>query len=880
MLATYEIVAAIGSGGMGEVYRARDTKLNRDVALKVLPDLFASDPDRLARFRREAQVLASLNHPNIAAIYGLEEADGIQAIVLELVEGDTLADRISHGPIPLDDAMPIARQIAEALEAAHQRDIIHRDLKPANVKIRPDGAVKVLDFGLAKALDPRRTDFSPAVDLSLSQSPTITSPAMLTGVGVLLGTAAYMSPEQAKGRPADKRSDIWAFGCVLYEMLTGRRPFDGDDVADLLARVIEGQPNFTALPPAIPPAIRRLVRRCVEKDRNRRLPDIGVARLEIDEALTTPAGVEAGPTTPPKRAARERLLWAAGIVAMGIAAATAGWYVRAVPADVSEMRLHINTPPGNPANFAFSPDGRSVVFQATTQGRTQLWLRPLASEEALALGETDGAFYPFWSPDSRSIGFFADQKLKRIDIASGTVRSIADASWGFNGASWNSDGVILFVPANSGPLYRVASDGGDPLAVTRLESPRQLAHRFPQFLPDGRHFVYWVSGTPEVNGVYVGDLESGTSSRVLEADMFAGFAPPDYLLYVRRETLFAQRLDSRTFQITGSPFAVSERVGQDSDIVLRAAVSASTTGPLAYRAAPSLHRHMVWLDRMGKQTAEVGEFDTGAAGAEFRVSPDGQLIGLSRRVSGQTDIWVMERARGLLRRVTSDVRHDGDPVWSPDGAHIAFSSNPRGIRDLYQIPVSGGRTQEALLESAENKNPLDWSADGRFILYSSISPNTSRDLWVLPLEGDRKPFAIAQTRYEETQGRFSPDRRWVAYTSNETGRNEVYVRPFPGPGPSVQVSTNGGTDAQWRSDTRELFYVEPGLRLMAVPVIVSNDGQRIEAGPPAGLFTLGLDDAYSPSPDGQRFLVNTERDNRTTPPITILLNWAGTRTAR
>lgn len=698
---------------------------------------------------------------------------------------------------------------------------------------------------------------------------------MLTGVGVLLGTAAYMSPEQARGRPADKRSDIWAFGCVLYEMLTGRRPFDGGDIADVLARVIGGKPNFTALPPTIPPATRRLLRRCLESDRKRRLPDIGVARLEIDEALTTPTGVEASPSTPPPHVTRERLLWAAGIVATGIAAATAGLYVRPASVDVSEVRLHINTPPGNPANFAMSPDGRTVVFQAITQGRTQLWLRPLASEEARALAGTDGAIYPFWSPDSRSVGFFADQKLKRIDIGDGAVRSLADAPSGFNGATWNRDGVILFVPANSSPLYRVAADGGQPMAVTHMETPRQVAHRFPHFLPDGRHFVYWASGAPEVNGVYVGDLDSGSTSRLLDADTFAGFAPPDQLLYVRRETLLAQRLNIRTLQLEGAPRAVSERVERDSFVVLRAAVSASTSGRLAYRAAATVRRRVIWLDRMGRQISSVGEFDTGSVGAELRLSPDGRLIALMRRVSGEQDLWLMENPRGVLRRLTSGTRDEGAAVWSPDSTRVAFSSNPRGIRDLHQIAVSGLDTEKALLESSENKNPHDWSPDGRFILYASISPDTAWNLWVLPLQGDRKPFAIVQTRYDESEGRFSPNGRWIVYTSNETGRNEVYARPFPGPGSGTRISINGGTDAQWRGDAREIFYLAPDGRLMAVPIVLPPDGRGIETGTPVGLFAIGPNAAFFASPDGQRFLVNTLLDGETTPPITVLLNWAG-----
>ena len=608
----YEVTSLLGEGGMGKVWRAHHAALKRDDALKVLPDDLASDPDRLARFQREAQVLASLNHPNIAHVYGLEQADGVQALVMELVEGTTLADRLAHGPLPLDDALPIARQIAEALDTAHEQGIVHRDLKPANVKLRPDGTVKVLDFGLAKLTGPDDPGSVGGVRRHLSNSPTLTSPALMTRVGVILGTAAYMSPEQARGRPVDKRTDVWAFGCVLFEMLSGRRVFDGDDVTDTLASVVKTEPAWSALPATTPPAIRRLLERCLRKDPARRLRDIADARLDIDEALTEPTGTGRAGSVVTGTGARERRLWIAAmcVAVVALAVMTAA-YLRRGPPGAPEVRLQIVTPPGTLTDFAMSPDGQTVVFAAATDGKTELWLRPLGAVTAQRLPATAGAEYPFWSPNGRSIAFFSDQKLKRVEIASGTIQTLADAP-AARGGTWG-DGTILFAPANISPLRRIPARGGASVEATRLETPEHASHRLPAFLPDGRHFLFYVTGTAKVQGVYVGSLDSEPSRRLFESDSAAVFSAPDVLLFRRESALMAQRVDLRTFEPKGDPFAVAETVAVRPGMVGTIAVSGSS-GSFAYRPAVSAPRQFVWLDRAGNRIGTIGEPDDALTG--------------------------------------------------------------------------------------------------------------------------------------------------------------------------------------------------------------------------------------------------------------------------
>jgi len=874
-LGAYEIFSALGAGGMGEVYRAHDTRLKRDVALKILPDRFAADADRLARFRREAEALASLNHPNIAAIYGLEDASSRHALVLELVDGPTLAERIAKGPIALDDIWPLAVQMTEALTAAHEKGIVHRDLKSANIKIARDGRVKILDFGLAKI-------FAAPPALDVSQSPTMVG--TLTGsAGVILGTAAYMSPEQARGQPVDARADVWAFGCVLYEMLTGRPAFTGATITDILSAIVRSEPEWSALPGETPAAIRRLLRRCLAKDPNQRLHAIADARLEIADALNH---ADTAPTVEGASSSRRaRLPWIiagtalVAALAMSIAAFRA---FRALPppADAPELRLEVNTPPTtDPISMAISPDGRRLTFVATSDGTPRLWVRPLDTATAQPLPGTDGASYPFWSPDSRSLGFFAGGRLKRIDIGGGQPQILTNAAGG-RGGTWSRDDVILFaVGFSNAPLLRVSASGGPTAPVTRL-LPRQTNHRFPQFLPDGRRFLFFSQGSGDTQGVYLGALDSSETTRLASADTAAAYMPPDYVLYMRRGTLLAQRLDLPARALSGDLQTVADPVGWDGAIGL-GAFSVSATGVVAHRASGPGRRELVWFDRTGKRAGVIGAPDEDNLQYP-ELSKDGSRIAIDRTVQNNRDIYLVDLGRGP-RRLTFHAGIDATPVWSPDGGRIVFRSSRMGPYDLYQKSSSLEGTETPLYESPEDKIPSDWSPDGKLLLFTHQDPETGNDLFVLPLAGGgggSKPRVVVQTRSDESQAAFSPDGHWVAYQSNEGGQFNVWLQPFPGPGGQRQVSPAGGASPRWRPDGRELYYLSPDAKLMAVPIRMQ--GATLEPGDPQVLFQTRLTTPFSGvagnirpqydvAADG-RFLMNITVEE-TTSPIAIILNW-------
>src|SRR5437870_6806636 len=854
---------------MGEVYRARDTKLKRDVAIKILPEEFSLDPERIARFHREARAIAALNHANIAAIHELGETRTTKFLVLELVEGDTLAQRIQRGPLPVEEALNIARQIGEALEAAHEKGIIHRDLKPANIKITPQGKVKLLDFGLARIFEDE------SEDLDSSNSPTLVS---ATAGGVILGTAAYMSPEQARGQKADKQSDVWAFGCVLYEMLTGQPTFRGQTGTDILSSIIRSEPDWNALPQSTPVFVRSLLRRCLQKERSRRLRDIADARIEIEEA-GTPAEREPDRAKPQEKARRVRVTWFAAVLAialaLGAALVSVLYFNRATP---PEIRLEVSTPStDDPFSFAISPDGRRLVFLASIEGRSRLWARPLDSLAAHPLPGTEGARYPFWSPDSASVGFFADGKLKRIDIVGGAPQVLAIAAAG-RGGTWNRDGTILFVPNVTNPVLKVPATAGEPVAVTRLETG-QASHRFPQFLPDGRHFIYFVQGGPD-QGVYAGSLDGGSPKRFANADGAAVVSPSGFLFFARQTTLLAQAFDFKRQELSGNPFTVAERVAFDA--ATNAAGFSATLGVVTYRTvSASGARQLMWLDRSGKSLGAVGAADM-AALTDVELSPDGKRVAVFRAVNGNTDVWLIDAARGVPTRFTFDAAIDQRPVWSADGSHVVFTSNRNGIYNLYWKMSSGAGADELLLESDQSKAPTDWSSDGRFLLFRSNDPKTSYHLWVLPMSGDKKPFPFLKTPFEEGDGQFSPDGKWIGYQSNESGRFEIYVQPFPGPGEKFQVSNNGGAQPRWNKNGKEIFYVSLDSKMMATPVKLSPDGQSMETGTPAALFPVRIaggpvsgvnKQQYAVSSDGQRFLVNLAVDEGAASPITLIYNW-------
>jgi Tol biopolymer transport system component len=905
-LGPYEILGLLGSGGMGEVYRARDTKLGRDVAIKILPHLVTTDSDRLARFEREARVLASLNHPHIGAIYGLEDVSGTPALVLELVEGETLAERLGRSedrPLPIQrrephvtggappmtgrerlsgrskpqlsisDVLTIARQIADALDAAHEKGIVHRDLKPANIKITPEGVVKVLDFGLAKAAA------GDASSPDLSQSPTITTGG--TREGVILGTVAYMSPEQARGKVVDKRTDIWAFGCVLYEMLTGRAPFPGETISDTIAATLEREPLWTALPHATPAGIRRLLRRCLEKDPKRRLHDIADARIELDDPLTAPAGEARALSW----IDRGRVAWArfgVALLAVAVLMVPTAFYLRRATPEPLVVRFEIPTPPtSDPGSFALSADGRQLAFVARAEGTPRLWLRPLDRVTAQVLGGTEGASYPFWSPDDKAIGFFADGKLKRVDLGGGAPQVLANAPGG-RGGTWNRDGVIVFAPTAQSALMRMAGTGGTPTAVTEL-APGHGSHRWPQFLPDGRRFLFFVGfGRLDTQGMYLATLDGGEPTRVLAAESAAVFAPPSGLLLVRQGVLVALPFDPTRGVVSGDPISVAQPVGSDAGVA-RGVFAVSTTGVLAHRADGGARRQLVWVDRAGTVRGTVGLPDSSGL-ANPEIAPDGRRVAVHRAEQGNLDIWLIEVGRGVPTRFTYDASNDAHPLWSPDGRRVVFRSTRNGVFDLFEKPANGVGDEQPLLVTIDNKTPMAWSPDGRFLLYATQNSKTGTDLWALPLVGDRKPFPVVQTPFDEAEGQFSPDGRWVAFQSNESGREEIYVRLFPGPDGQRQVSTEGGSQPRWRPDGTELFYVAPDARLMAVPIAVGAARQTLEPGAPMPLFPSHLatganisvgglsKQQYAVAPDG-RFLMNAAVDEGTAAPITVVLNW-------
>ena len=877
-LGTYEIVGPLGVGGMGEVYRAKDSKLKREIAIKVLPEAFSQDAERISRFQREAEVLASLNHPHIAAIYDLGSFGDSRFLVLELVEGETLAERIARGPIPLYEALSIASQITEALEAAHEKGVVHRDLKPANIKLAFDGHVKVLDFGLAKVREGEGG--------TSSNSPTV----MTQASGMILGTAAYMSPEQAKGKEADRSSDVWAFGCVLYEMLTGRAVFVGGTVGEIIAEVFKADPDWSRLPAETPENIRRLLRRSLQKEEKLRLRDVRDARMEIDEVQNGPQTdrgvIHKVPRYP------ERVAWVAAVVLLALITAGAIVWALRPPRAVPEVRLDVTTPPTtDPASVAISPDGRNLVFVATSDGRPRLWLRSLDSVSARPLAETDYASLPFWSPDNRSVGFFADGKLKRIDINGRSAQTVANAPFG-RGAAWNRDGVILFAPTPGTPIFQILPTGGKPTPVTSVHTPQQVGHQFPQFLPDGRHFLYSATGGPE-RGIYIGQLDGSESKLLVDADMSA-YAASGQLLFVRQETLFAQDFDPVRLELSGNAVPLTEKVGVQ-------ALSASAAGAVVYRAdalsgsnrnpASSLPGHLqfIWFDRSGAEIRKVDRREFGG-GSTLSLSPDGSRAAVMGDLNGNVDIWLLETARGVFNRFTFDAADEIFPVWSPDGARIAFSSNRRtGQQNLYLKPTGSGETEELILESAQPKFATDWSPNGHFLLYFSAEQKTGFDIWALAVDGDRKPFPVVQTNFDERLAQFSPDGNWIAYETNESGRVEIYVQPFASlenkVGAKLPISTNGGAQVSWRHDGKELFYIALDGRLMSVPIRFASNGHALEPGVPVPLFDAHLNalhafprHEYAVSHDGQRFLINVEEPSTT--PVTVILNWKANHIAR
>jgi eukaryotic-like serine/threonine-protein kinase len=865
-LGPYEIIALIGAGGMGEVYRAHDPRVGRDVAIKVSQEQFSE------RFAREARSIGALNHPNICTLFDV----GPNFLVMEYIEGEA-----PKGPLPLEEALRIAKQIAEALGEAHEKGITHRDLKPANVKIKPDGTVKVLDFGLAKISEPPS-----AVSQGATQSPTLSMAA--TQAGMILGTAAYMAPEQAKGKPVDRRADIWAFGVVLHELLTGRRVFEGDDVTETMAAVVLKEPQWDG----VPVEVRRLLKKCLEKDPKKRLRDIG----DVWELLEGPPAPSVAASVPVK-SRRGVAGWAAAAAMTLALVALAFVHFRETPPPEHTLSYTIAPPEGvqNVHSFAVSPDGRTVVMAAAVNGKQQLWQRPLDALQWQPIPSTDGGAYPFWSPDSRNIAFFAGGKLRRIAASGGPSQPVCDAPDGRSG-SWNQDDVIVFSPAPQGTaVQRVPAGGGVPQDVTKTKG----VYRFPRFLPDGRRFLYLVSGsTSEKNGTYVSSLDGTENRRVLADNSSVEFAPSavggrlGQMIFIRENTLMAQPFDSKSAQLSGDVFPVGEGV-TFTNVSSFAPVSVSGNGVLLYwtggGGGGGGTNQIVWYDRAGKLLETVVPPGRVIMPA---ISPDEKTIAFSRGDSGSNnrDIILRDLGRQNDRRLTTDASPNTTPFFSPHGDRIVFRSNRGGhLGDLYWRASNGSGQDEVLLSTPDGKMVNQWSRDGRFIVYAEQDPKTKQDVSYLPMGEDGKPsgkpMPFAHSEFNEIDGQLSPDSHWMAYTSDVSGQREVYVQPFPSADNELRISTAGGEQPRWRGDGKELFYVTPDGKLTAVAVTVTPGPKpSLKAGAPVALFDahIAIQNQiffnYDVTADGKRFLVDAipavaSSAGPSVAPLTVRVNW-------
>ena len=876
---------------MGAVWRARDTKLGRDVAIKVLPAEFASEEERLARFEREARLLAALNHPNVAAIYGLEVFDGAPHLVLECVEGETLAERLAAGALPVPEALTVCRQIALALEAAHEAGVIHRDLKPANVKIRPDGSVKVLDFGLAKFVEsePARRD--------LTQSPTITTGG--TRSGTILGTAAYMSPEQARGRPLDKRTDIFSFGCVMYECLTGRQAFHGESASDTLAAILRSDPDWSALPSETPSRARALLQRSLEKDLKRRTHDIADARIEIEDSLASPR--EPTVAAPQDAAGAARTLWprlawgAAGLLVGAAAAVLGGRALRPAPPRESPapVRSVLPLPAGTRLlaaeirpSMTFSPDGSRLVFRAVRDGGSQLYLRRFDRLEAVPIPGTEEGFNPFFSPDGEWLAFFTDRELKKVSLAGGTPLTVVSVPPITEGGVWTPDGFILFPLMNSG-LHRVPASGGVPEPFTTPDPKSgEHAHVWPQLLPDGEHLLLIVRAGKDFQDVpnsnlVIHSLKTGKRRVLLQGVTFARYAAPGHLLFLRGRSVQAAPLDPKRWELSGPPVLLLSDVliaGVDATPYF----AAGRNGVLAYASGGVAEPQTitpVWVDRSGRE--EKLPLPAGVYGNP-RLSPDGRMLALYRDEGARESVWIYDFARGILSTLVPEPGRSFDPTWTPDGRRIAFCLFEAGMPRIRWKPVDGSGALELLTPGSgvAPEFPTSFSPDGRLLAYAGVPDRLGNsDLWLLSLEGKRERRAWLETPFKEFGPFFSPDGRWIAYTSAESGRNEVYVRPFPGPGGRVKISSDGGAEPAWSADRKELFY-RSGDKLMAVRIettpAFTAEAARVLL---TGRYQRGGDEAnpreYDVSPDGTRFLF-LKPDGTKELPITqlqVIANW-------
>jgi Tol biopolymer transport system component len=872
-LGPYEILSALGAGGMGEVYKARDTRLDRVVALKILPDVLVANPQFRDRFDREARSISQLDHPHICALYDVGDQGGTAYLVMQYLDGETLADRLAKGALPIDQALQIAIQIADALVTAHGAGIVHRDLKPGNIMLSKTGA-KLLDFGLAKTVA--------AVLGPPSQSIPTATP--ITQPGSILGTFQYMAPEQIEGQEADARTDIFAFGVVVYEMVTGRKAFDGKTSASLIGAILKDQPPpLSTVQPVTPAALDRTVRRCLAKEADARWQTARDLLEELKWIAESGSSAGAGVLAPlvVQRGIRERLSWLLTAVSLLVATVLAVVVVN-LRSEKQEPFRFLITPPANPDielrwNIAISPDGRRLAFVAPASGgvagtrsTSMLWVQPVNNVVAQPLLGTEGAFEPFWSPDSRFLGFFADGKLKKIDASGGRLQTLCDTRQGFGG-TWNADGVILFARQPGDGLYRVSDAGGDPVKVTTLDASRhEVGHLFPSFLPDGRHFLLLARTTAVGDrGLRFGSLDSHETKPVLTVNSNALYVPPGYLLFVREANLMAQAFDATSGTLSDKAVPVAEHIGWIPGFGL-GLFSVSHAGALVYRSGMPLDTQLQWFDRTGKGLETLGE--TGLY-SNPALSPDGTKLAIARDLhTGTSDIWVFDLRRNTPSRFTDTPGDHQNPVWSANGQRILFNANPKGPRDIYQKAASGVGPENVVFESEGQKNIVDVSSDGRYLVY-----HTGLALWVLPLFGNPKAYPFLQpTTANVSHAQFSSDGRWIAYISDESGKDEVYVETFPERREKLRISTGGGTQPMWRRDGKELFYLA-GNNITAVDVNAGAD--HFQPGIPRVLFETRIiagratRNQYVVTADGQRFLIISAAEHGPTSPITVVMNW-------
>ncbi len=879
-LGPYEVLSALGAGGMGEVYKARDTRLDRTVAIKVLPSEVAGDPDLRARFEQEARAVAALDHPHICGIFDVGHVDGTHYLVMPHLDGQTLAARLEKGPLALDQALKIASEIADALDKAHHQGIIHRDLKPANIMLTRAGS-KLLDFGLAKL----RTMAGPIATSGLTQLPTR---APETAQGMILGTVQYMAPEQVEGREADARSDIWALGAVIYEMVTGTRPFKGDTPASVIGAILRDEPPpVSTRQPLTPAMLDRVVARCFEKDPDSRWQS-AADLLPVLKWIGD--GTQVSTAAASRRSSGGLRMWlplaSAGMLLVAVLTLLPGWWAHRGEVPPELVQLSLLPPPGTtfsspPASvvtpqIAISPDGRQVAFVAEApRGRPGLWVRSLEDSEAKLLRGTEDAIYPFWSPDSRNLAFFAQGKLKTIGIEGGPPRTLSDASLDSRGGTWG-DGTILFAPGPNTGLFRISAAGvGTASQVTKFDTSRaENSHRFPAFLPDGRHFLYTTRSTRQEHwGVSIASLDSPAGTPLIErTEWSAQFAPPGYILFVRAGTLMAQVFDVDRMSISGEAVAVGGDVGVTSTAY--AAFSASHTGVIGHVRNIALPGDLRWFDRSGNAAGSVG---TPGEYLDFELSPDERFVALSRvdPKLKSADVWLLDLARNVTTKFTTDPMTEASALWSPDGGRIVFRSNRHGNSELYLKRSSGTEAEQPVLDPGANLIASDWSLDGKSIVYTRTG-TTGFDIWVWGIEANAKPQPAVSTALNAMHGRLSPNGRWLAYASDESGELQVYVQPFPATGEKRQISPDGGSEPRWRRDSNELFYLASNNKLMSVAI---SGGNAFDFGVPKALFDTRVPltgnpyrSNYAVTANGQRFLVNTRIEDAPSP-INIILNW-------